>query len=1172
MHNYLYAAVGGSLSRPIKLLVVMKLIMILLTAAFLQVGHAANAQRVTLRRQNAPLEALLKELHTQTGYYFLANSQLYSLANPVTIELEDQPIETALDRIFRNQPLQYEIDDRTVYIRRKPEIRQQLTVRGSVQDSLGKPLPNATVKVMENGKTVFTSQDGQFTLMDVPVGALISISYVGYQSRVVPATGSDPVIVTLSATNARLAEVAIQTGYQTISPERVTGSYSRVEQVYVNDRMQTNLMDRLEGSVPGLFMTTDGVNIRGLSTVYGNQAPLYVVDGFPYEGNIGYLNPADIVNVTVLKDAAAASIYGTRAANGVITITTRKGSVGKLTANYNSNLFVSPLPDIDYLNLMNGQEMVDIQQELFNLGHRSYNDGIRRAAQPKAIEALYQHEQGQISTTELNQRLDYLRAQHNRTQVVDRMMHPELKQQHSFSVNGGSEINQFSASINYIGNRGYNRGGKNQQVNINLTDQVRITDWLQADAGIHTTLIGNASAPQSGFNYLLRYMPYEMLVDESGGRVAWNYMKSAYERNRLTDLGLLDETFNPLSEMENITSAYRSNYIRIQGGLRAKLLPGLNADLRYQTERGGSLNSSYYAQGAYSVRSMINNAAQVRDGEVILNVPLGGQLYETRGDSRSYTLRGQLNYDRAFGQRHQLTALAGSERRAVVSSYTNIHRMGYSDNNLNFMPVDAVTLADIRGTESLNSNFQYNYNANNRLGYAEDRYVSFYMNAGYTLDRRYNLTGSVRVDNSNLFGTDPRYRYLPLWSVGASWRLAEEQFVSDIAWIDNLTVRATFGLNGNVAKNVGPFLQAQTFYNIEATAWATQILNPPNRALRWEKTAVTNVGIDYAFLNGRISGSLDYYNRKSTDLLGEMETDPTNAFQTALINYGSLWNRGIELALNTENIRANNMRWTTRLNFSYNRNRMTLINTANETVYAYTDGGGLNKVGYPMNSLFNFRWAGLDPTNGTMMVYDKDGNVVRNYDESGTYVPNMMDVDGLVYSGPLQPAYTIGFTNTFNYKQLGLSVFLIANGGNVIRDAVPTLLSDNNIQQNTDRSVMNFWRQPGDENKPGVMPAPDLRSSGNAIFASMWYANDYNTLRADYIRIRDISAYYDLASLIAKGGRIPSARLMLQVQNPVAWFSNDRGLDPEAYSRSSISANRTLPVTPTYVLGFNMTF
>lgn len=1171
MHNYLQFAVRIAGLPLTKFLVLMKMILILLTAGLLQVGHAANAQHVTLRKTNAPLETLLKELHSQTGYFFLGSSQLYDLAKPISVDIDNQPIESALARIFENQPLSYEIADKTVYIRKRTYTQEFVSLSGIVQDSLGRPLPNATIRVLDRDKATFSTQNGSFTLHEVPVTASIAISFVGYQTRIMAATADFSVVV-LSMTDARLEDVSIHTGYQQISRERVTGSYSTVDPTFIEDRMQTSLMSRLEGAVPGLYMTTEGTHIRGLSTVYGNQSPLYVVDGFPYEGNINYLNPADIANVTVLKDAAAASIYGTRAANGVIAITTKKGSRGKLSAAYNSNLFITPLPDLESLNLLTGREMVDLQEELFHMGHRSYTDATRRAAQPKVIEALYQHEQNLISSEELASRLEYLRNQQNSGQIKSMMMQPQVKQQHSFSVNGGNPLHQFNAGINYIGNRGYNQGGDGRQVNIHLNDQIRITDWLHADAAVHTTFINNRSAPQSGFTYLLRHMPYEMLLDENGDHVAWNYMKSAYERERLIGLGLLDETFNPLLEMENSRAGNRSLYVRLQGGARATILPGLTADLRYQTERGNGYSSTFYSKDAYSIRSMINNATQIRDGEIILNIPLGGQLYENRNDSRSYTLRGQLNFDRDFGGRHQVTALGGAERRAVVGTSTSVHRMGYNDNNLNYMPVDALALADLRATESLYGTYQYNYIANNGFGHAEDRYVSFYVNAGYTMDRKYNLTGSMRIDNSNLFGTDPRYRYLPLWSVGASWRMKEESPLAAVDWINNLSLRATYGLNGNVTKNVGPFLQARTFYNTEAEAWATQITNPPNSALRWEKTAVTNIGLDFGFLNDRLSGSLDFYHRKSTDLLGEMETDPTNAFQTALINYGSLWNRGVELGLRSENVRSTHFRWITRLNFSYNKNKMTEINTFNETVYGYTSSEGLNKVGYPMKSVFNFRWAGLDPENGTILVYDQDGNVVKNYDESGTYVANMMDVEGLVYSGSLMPSYTIGLTNNWHYRNLSVSVFIIANGGNVIRDAVPALITDNNIQQNADRRVLNFWRKPGDENKPDVMPAPDMRSSGNSYFSSLWFANDLNTLKADYVRIRDISVDYNLASTLFRSGRVPSARLMLQVQNPVAWFRNDRDLDPEAYSRSALNANRTLPVTPTYILGLNMTF
>lgn len=1152
----------------------MRFVLITLVTFCLQVSFlSAQSQRVSMHKTDATIAEVLKELHTQTGFYFLLNTRLVNPDTKIKVEIDNQSIRQSLDIIFKGLPLQYDIEDKTVYIRRKVNTQNLIDISGAVQDSLGNPLPGASIKIVsgKNARTVITGQDGHFDLKDVPADALLSFSFVGFHIRTITA-GNVPKLVKLVPTDAHLEEISIQTGYQRISQERITGSYSRVDPVFIDDRLQTNILDRLEGAVPGLFMSNDGINIRGLSTIYGNQTPLFVVDGFPYEGDISFLNPADIVNVTVLKDAAAASIYGTRAANGVITITTRKGSAGKLSVRYNSNLFITPLPDMGYLNLMDGKTMVNLQEELFNLGHRSFNDQMRRAAQPKALEALYQHEQGEINDAELSARLNQLRGYYNRDQIESMLMQSRIKQQHSFSVNGGNDVNRFNGSINYIGGRDYNVGANNKQINVLLSDWVKVAPWLEADVSVQTTFSNSESVPQSGFNYMLRYMPYEMLVDEAGKRPSWNYMKSRYERRRLLDLGLLDESFNPLDEIDNYDGRYNAHYIRLQGGFKGKIIPGLNAEIRYQTELGSSLSKTFYDQGAYTVRSMINNATQVIDGEIIRNVPLGGQLYETRGSSKSYTLRGQLNFDRTFARRHQITALAGAERRAVASSYTRIHRMGYNDNNLNFLPVDAVKLADLRPTESLDNQFRYDYKANNALGYAEDRYVSFYMNVGYSLDRKYNLTGSVRVDNSNLFGTDPKYRYQPLWSLGGSWRISQEDFMHEISWIDQLTLRATYGLNGNVAKNVGPFLLAQSVYNPEADGWATDILNPPNRSLRWERTAVTNIGLDYGFLKGRIHGSLDFYNRKSTDLLGEMETDPTNAFQTALINYGSLWNRGVELGLTTENIQTSNFQWTTRLNFSYNKNHMTRINTQNETIYAYTNGNGVNKVGYPMNSAFNFRWAGLDPANGTMLVYDKDGQVIKNYDEAGTYVGNMTDVAGLVYSGPLQPVYTVGFTNSFNYKQFGLSVFIIANGGNVIRDAVPSLLTDNNIQQNMNRRVANFWRKPGDEKIPGIMPAPDLRSSGDFYFQALWFANDYNTFKADYIRIRDISLYYDLAPTLFKGGGISSARVTLQVQNPICWLRNDRGLDPEAYSHASYGAERTLPVTPSYVLGINMTF
>lgn len=250
---------------------------------------------------------------------------------------------------------------------------------------------------------------------------------------------------------------------------------------------------------------------------------------------------------------------------------------------------------------------------------------------------------------------------------------------------------------------------------------------------------------------------------------------------------------------------------------------------------------------------------------------------------------------------------------------------------------------------------------------------------------------------------------------------------------------------------------------------------------------------------------------------------------------------------------------------------MTEINTRDENVYGLTGGYGVNRIGYPMDAVFSFRSAGLDPANGSMMVYDAAGKVVKNYDQSGTIVANMTDINGLVYSGTLRPKYTTGFTNTFTYQQLTLSIMIIANGGNVMRDVVP-VIDYGFPRSNVDSRVMNFWRKPGDENKPGMLPAPDLKGNGGNYYTLIWYASDQNVLKADYIKVRDIALSYNFAPVLSRVKKLSSAKLTLQVQNPFHWYNNSVGIDPEAYEIASQYANRTLPVMSTYMAGIDITF
>jgi TonB-linked SusC/RagA family outer membrane protein len=1166
----------------------MKLTIVFLTAALLQVHANAVSQAVTVSGKNLSLKKVFSIIEQQTGYVVLSNKKDLEATKPVTLSVFDMPLQSLLNMVLRDQPVNYRLDGTTIVLSRKPEVsadnpispfRAGVPVNGSVIDSAGRPVQGASVRLLPGNKGTTTNQTGSFSIPNVEPGTYtLEVTFVGYAAyrRQITVTGNfgantGKIVLRQSNISMDVVDVVV-TGYQTLPRDRSTGSFSTLNAELLGTRIEPNLLTRMEGMVPGLFTKPNGeINLRGLITLHAGRSPLIVVDGFPYEGDINYLNPDDVVNITVLKDAAAASIYGSQAANGVIVITTRLGSARQTRVNFSSNLFVTPKPDASYLHLLNSSEIVGLQKDLFNKFHAPYTPVSARYGMPKATEALYKFEQGQITQAQLDATLNDLASRNGLPQIEDMMMQSAISQKHALSVSGGTEKNQYSLNLNYLGDRGFTKNTRNESINLSLNDRAQVFKWLTAEAGLFANFSENKSAAVSATS-LYRNMPYEILKDANGDYVPWNYLKSQSEIDRLLNAGLLDETYNPLQEQGRYDISGRSNYVRAQGGFNVKFTKWLNLDLKYQTERGSNYFRNYAGPDAWSTTNMINNATQINNGKIIKNIPDGGQIRETRGDTRSYTARAQLNFDKRFGTDHQLTVIAGTERREVKTTATTLHRMGYNDNNLQFLPVNYDTLANLKNTQSIEGTYNYRFNDNNYFNDVVRRFVSFYGNMGYSYKGRYNLTGSIRVDDSNLFGTDPKYRHLPAWSAGAAWRISQENFMNQFFWLNNLNLRATYGIGGNVSQTAGPYLQATSTFFSETQAMATSILYPPNAALRWEKTITTNLGVDFSILKNRISGSFDYYERKTTDLLGDKPTDPTNAFPSALINYGSLYNKGIEIALNTVNINKKDLNWTSRISFTKNKNRMTEIGAASSSIYSYVDGMGVQRKGYAMNSIFNFRSAGLDPTNGTPLVYDKAGKVVKSYDQNGSIVASMTDVDALVYGGTMDPTYTLGLMNTVRFKHFTFTMMIIANGGNVFRDAIPGTLNNFRVDRNIDRRALNYWKKPGDEKLPGVQPAPDLKGTGGTYLDYIWFSTDANTMKADYVKLRNIGLAYDFASLINRFAKISSANLQVQVQNPLSWFRNSQKLDPEAYSISSNGASRTLPVTPVYMIGLNLTF
>lgn len=1158
--------------RALKTLMVMRLFMLLFLGFVLQASAVTNAQnvRVNLEMREVSLAQVLWELEKKTDIVFFYSVEDVLNIKGLNVKYKGTALNEVLDALLKNTSLGYEMKHDAVVIRQKgnvvlqaPQVNKR-TLKGMVKDQKGETLPGVSVLVKGTTSGVATDINGAFELkVDDRPGVVLVFSFVGMKSQERKVEGKDDLVVVLQPSAESLEEVIV-TGYQTLSKERATGSFSVVTPKEIENKLQTNIMDRLEGQVAGLVQYKGATTIRGISTVYGNTAPLYVVDGMPYEGDIQAINPSEIQNVTILKDATAASIYGARAANGVIVITTKGGQEGKTTVSYSGSVAFQSLPDVDYLKLMNSGELIDLKRDLFNDYHAKYSALNKRASIDEITQLFYDQEQGSITETELQQKLDVYRNQDRRKQVEDELLRVALTHQHNLSLSGGNEKYKYLASINYLGSNPYNKAQNSDRFGFNVKNNIRFFKWLTADLGItgsFTTSKGNNGI--SGVSLLTSDPSYMMLKDADGTSAVWRNGRSDYELDRLQSKGLYDLTYRPLDELKKQRYENKSSYYKTQVGLKFDLMEGLNVNLLYQTENSTYRNVQLTSGDSWKVRDMVINAAQVdpKTGAITYNVPEGNQINERRGDSHSYTMRAQANFNRTFSEKHNIVALLGAERRLVKGTWSNAFRMGYDENTLGYKPADIKELGTgLKGTESLSGTYSWQDKNENKFSETEDRYVAFYGNASYTYDARYALTGSIRVDQSNLFGTDPKYQWKPLWSVGGSWFMSQEDFMKDVDWLDRLALRLTYGINGNVSKVSGPFMTIQDMgYSDWKQGFSSSVKTPPNPQLRWEKTAVTNFGVDFSVLKGRLGGSFDYYNRKSTDLLGDLKVDITTGWTSVKLNYGSMKNSGLEFSVNSVNLQGKDFTWRTTVNFSYNKNKIIELTNKTQTAWNYVSEN-INSKDKPMYGLYSYRWAGLNTENGDPQVYDKNGKVVDA----------LNDTEALVYSGTTRPPYSGSMTNILSYKGVGLSFMFIYNGGHVMRDAVATYLGAT-VGANIYRGSLDYWKKPGDEKIAGMAPRANRLATKEK--QQLWYAADIHIKRADYIKLRDITLSYDIPKSALNKLYVKSVSIRAQAQNIWWWAANDSGIDPESYTASTYGRGaRTLPEAPTYTLGLSVNF
>lgn len=1162
--------------------------------ALIQVSAAGFAQKISLSKKQISLQQFFKEIKAQSGYHFLYEPDQLKNTNPVDVQVSGVELKTVLDEVFSKQPLAYSIDQNTIIIQRKEKnILEQISgyfsnteVRGLVVDEKWMPLPGATVKIKGTNRFTKTDTNGEFFFSGVNEDALLLISYIGYALKEVHAAKNlGKIVLVLSEGKLDEVQVSANTGYQILPKERATGSFDVISAKQIKNKIQTNVLERLEGLAPGLMMingkdngSDDGLTIRGVSTLFGTKRPLIVVDNFPVEGDISTINPNDVESITVLKDAAAASIWGARAANGVIVITTKRGKQGDLQFTYTNSFQFEAKPNLSYLNRLNSAQDIAIERKLIP----SYSERFFKNtgnAFSKFTGLYLDSVAGRITPAQYAAGVQQLSSLDNTKQIQDLLMQHPFTQNHSLAFNGGDEKNQYYASVNYTERNGYDLKDHNSIYNVFLKNTHQFGKKLTLGVNLNMNTSNGTGAPVSSVA-IYNLKPYNMLQDFNGNSMAMpvngdplnnQNNSNAFSIAKRNAWGLGDESYYPLDELNKTEITNKTNAQRLQAELTYKIIDGISLNISYQLEKANSYAKTYNHADQAGLVKEINDfvtPSKAADGSIetnpdgtllnpIYNIPIGGKIKEVRIDNTSHVIRGLLNINKTISSDHQISAVIGLENRSSQSSGNNITKYGYDDNTLSFVDVDVQRLKTFYNTiQSIGTGFN---GIKDAFTYQEDRFVSAFANASYSYKNKYVYSGSIRIDQTNLFGTDPKYLYRPLWSSGLSWIASNEDFLKNSEVFNYLQFRATYGLNGNIPKNSGPFMIATSDVNPFSNQPSNTITVPANSELRWEKTAVTNFGIDFSVLKNRISGKLDYYFRRSSDLLGNTVINPTSGFSTATLNTASMNNDGFELQLETKNIVNDNFRWSTMFTYAVNKSKITKVALSNDYLTPGSIASGSPYiVGYPYGALYSVRYGGLTHDNGQLLVKNAQGGV-----EPDVYENNL---DFAYYSGNRRPVSNGALGNTFNYKNLELSFMFVFYLGHVARQnqpfAYPGVGSVNG-------RLANAWQKPGDENSTTVQNV--IWDGTNHYYAVAYYANylDVNVFNASYAKLREVILTYNFPKSSFKRFKyIKGLQLNAQARNLWTLTKNNLGIDPEAFS----DGVRTMPISATFAFGINLNF
>ncbi|MBB5440609.1 TonB-linked SusC/RagA family outer membrane protein [Pedobacter sp. AK017] len=1168
-----------------KIWLIMRLTTVILIISLLQVTASTFGQRITMNQHDVPLSSVLKEIRKQSGYDVFYDSKIISKDEKVSVKLSGATVEEAMTRVLKGLPLTFEVGEKEINIKKRDEPSflerliarfQAIDVRGKVLDENGQPLAGATVRVKGTNRSVTTNNDGVFFIQNVDEDAVLEISYVGYKTREVKAAKEiGDIKMEMGSSDLEEVNVEVNTGYQTLPKERATGSFAQVDNKLFNRRVSTDVLSRLEGVVPGLLFNRNtgaasqgvtDISIRGYSTLFSDAQPLIVVDNFPYDGRIQNINPNDVESITVLKDAAAASIWGSRSGNGVIVITTKKGKLNqKTTAEINTNLTIAEKPNLWYSpNYINTTDFIDLELEMYNKGY--YDDEILDAAQPisPVIAILARRDAGSISASEASKQIDDLRKVDRRDGLLKYFYQKNVNQQYNANIRGGTTNSNFAFSLGYDNNKSNLVGNTNDRYTLNANYNYSLNkDWqlsslvnfIQTNENINTVL-NDTKYFAGGRSY-----PYVRFSDEGNNALPITKdLNPLWLADPTSQEGLLDWNFRPLDELRLADNKEKLSDARVSLGTSYRFLDGFSAEIKYAYQRSINIHENYNSIDSYYARNIINRFTNV-NGSPRNPVPIGGILYKGNNVTNSNRFRGQLNYAHDFNNNHNLTAIFGTEVSNVINENDNVLTYGYNKENKTFQNVDFVNqypfIPSFGQTAQIPSNLSF-YRIT-------DRYVSYFGNASYSYFSKYIVSLSGRIDKSNLFGVNTNQKSVPLYSVGVSWDMSRENFFPS-KLLSQSKLRVTYGYNGNVNKSAA----ALTTLRQQSGSWYnglvySQVNTPGNPELRWEKVKMLNIGYDFSFKNQILTGSIEFYQKRSVDLFATSALAPSTGFSSFFGNTASTEGRGWDIVLTSNNIKSDSFKWATDLLYSYALDKV--VDYYNEP----TNGGAIESgavggyiypvEGKPVFSVYSYPSAGLDPQTGDPRGY-VNGEISNDYQ-------NILNVpfENLKFHGTSRPTSFGSLKNTFSYKQLALSFNLVYK--------FDYYFFKSSVQYS---SLFNYgiahqdyykrWQNPGDEMSTNV---PSLQYPPVDELRDLFYTRSSElVLKGDHIRLQDIMLSYELSRNAKNKLPFESLTVYSYINNVgLLWKANKDGLDPDLYYGRNAD---TFPLQKTFAIGIKATF